>query len=58
MFQQPQCIHAVLFLAVTEVVMKNYKFIGEWLKERGLQLKPNFSRILRDMCWEFKKTTA
>lgn len=35
--------------------MENFKFIGEWLKQRGLILKPTFSRVLRDMCWEFKK---
>lgn len=50
--------HAVLILAITEVIMENFKFIGEWLEERGLHLKPTFSCALRDMCLEFKKTTA
>lgn len=38
--------------------MENYKFIGEWLRERGLELKPKFSCLLREMCREFKKTIA
>lgn len=38
--------------------MENYKFIGEWLRERGLELKPKFSCLLREMCKEFKKTIA
>lgn len=38
--------------------MENFKFIGEWLKERGLELQPKFSCLLRGMCREFKKTTA
>ena len=38
--------------------MENFKLIGEWLNERGLGLKPSFSFALRDMCKEFKKTTA
>lgn len=38
--------------------MENYKFIGEWLEERGLRLKPKFSCALRERCKEFKKTIA
>lgn len=38
--------------------MENFKLIGKWLNERGLCLKPTFSCALRDMCKEFKKTTA
>lgn len=36
--------------------MENFKFIGEWLNEKGLQLKPAFSDTLRNMCMEYKKT--
>lgn len=44
--------------SLTEVIMENYKFIGEWLKERGLELQPKFSCKLREICREFKKTPA
>lgn len=37
--------------------MENFKFIWEWLNEKGIELKPAFSENLRDMCLEFKKTT-
>lgn len=37
--------------------MENFKFIGEWLNEKGLRLKPSFSENLRNMCLEFKKTS-
>lgn len=49
---------AVLNLAITEVIMENFKLIGEWLEEKGLHLKPTFSCALRNICIEFKKTTA
>lgn len=38
--------------------MENFKFINEWLNEKGIKLKPAFSENLRDMCFEFKKTIA
>ncbi len=38
--------------------MENFKFIGEWLNEKGIKLKPAFSENLHDMCREFKKTNA
>ncbi len=35
--------------------MENFKFIGEWLNEKGVKLNPAFSENLHYMCCEFKK---